>query len=95
MRTPEYSEIRAIVLDDLAPMDFADKPIDKYAEYSKTKYVDMATKLAQDWFWIRFYNNILTPYWETEMQDFIHGLNHCFMWGVAAGQNVEKNVNQG
>lgn len=86
-----YPDIFKMVREDLNQFDFADSPIDKYADHCKSHYLQMAAKLADDYYQI-VWAACDSPSPEEELQDFIHGLSHCFMWGIAAGQNIERNV---
>ena len=85
-----FEDIEKMVREDLDKFDFADHPIDKYAAYSKDKYINQATWLALG---KHIDSSGIIRCEGIELMDFIHGLNHCFMWGIAAGQNVERNVN--
>ena len=79
----EYAAIEAKVTADFDKFDFADKPMEKYCGYNRTKHIQMATQLTLNAFaWKQCYTM-------TEVDDFIHGLNHIFFNGVAAGQAFE------
>ena len=79
----EYVTIEAKVAADFDKFDFADKPMKKYYDYNRTKHIQIATQLTLNAFaWKQCYTM-------TEVDDFIHGLNHLFFNGVAAGQNFE------
>ena len=54
-----------------------------YCEYNKEKHLSMCVNLVRQAFtWKQCYST-------TELYDFIHGLNHLFFNGVAAGQCFE------
>lgn len=78
-----YHEIEAKVIADFDEFDFADKPMEQFCHYHRTKHIQMATQLTLNAFaWKQCYSM-------TEVDDFIHGLNHVFFNGVAAGQSFE------
>lgn len=79
----EYAAIEKMVTLDFDEFEFADKPMEHYCNYHRTKHIQMATQLTLNAFaWKQCYSM-------TEVNDFIHGLNHVFFNGVAAGQNFE------
>lgn len=79
----EYAAIEEKVTADFNTFDFADKPMEKYCAYHRTKHIQMATNLTLNAFaWKRCYTL-------GEVDDFIHGLNHVFFNGVGAGQCFE------
>ena len=68
---------------DFDKFDFADKPMQQYCEYHRNKHILMVVQLTKQ----RFAHE--TAYEWQEVEDFIHGLNHLFFNGVAAGQCLE------
>jgi len=85
----EYTAIEALVRQDFEKFDFADQPMTKYCEYNKEKHLSMCVNLVRQAFtWKQCYS-------ATELYDFIHGLNHLFFNGVAAGQWFERNREDG
>jgi len=85
----EYAAVRILVEQDFNGFDFADKPMEKYCAYNRTKHIQLATQLVCQSFRDKTYFDY------EEVNDFIHGLNHIFFNGVAAGQSFawtkEKN----
>ena len=82
----EYMKIAEKVTHDFDAFDFADKPMETHCPYNRTKHIQMATQLTLNVFsWKECYSM-------TEVDDFIHGLNHLFFNGVAAGQSFEQWV---
>lgn len=72
---------------DFDKFDFADKPMQKYCEYNRTKHIQMCVQLVINYIEA---TNYVTNYLDAvEIDDFIHGLNHIFFNGVAAGQSFE------
>lgn len=72
------------VRKDFDEFDFADKPMEKYCAYNRTKHIQMATQIIF---------NCLKRGDSLSMQDvddLVHGLNHLFFNGVAAGQAFER-----
>ena len=64
-------------------MDFKNKPMETYCAYNRTKHIQMTTQIVFNAFsWKQCYSM-------TEVDDMIHGLNHLFFNGVAAGQFFE------
>lgn len=80
----EYAEIEEKVTTDFDTFDFADKPMENYCAYNYMKHIQMATQLTLNAF------SEKACYSETEIDDFVHGLNHLFFNGVAAGQSFER-----
>lgn len=83
----ERAAIEKKIAEDFDKFDFADKPMQKYCEYHRTKHIMMAAQLV-----INFIEaaNYVTNYPSAiEVDDMIHGINHVFFNGVAAGQNFE------
>ena len=71
------------VQEDFDKFDFADKPMKKCCEYHRTKHIQMATQIVV---------NCIESNYDISMHDIddlIHGLNHLFFNGVAAGQTFE------
>ena len=77
------AELASMVQEDFEQFDFADQPMTKYCLYHKNKHINMAAQMAYNFIECGDY---ITP---IEVKDFIHGLNHIFFNGVAAGQNLE------
>jgi len=75
--------IEHFVTEDFDQFDFSDEPMKKYCTYNRTKHIQMATQLVRQ----RFENEAVIDW--TEIEDYIHGLNHIFYNGVAAGQTFE------
>ena len=69
---------------DFDKFDFTDKPMEKYCAYNRTKHIQMATQIVIQ----AFGENADSP--SRYVADFIHGLNHIFFNGVAAGQSFER-----
>ena len=89
----ERAAIEKKIAEDFDKFDFADKPMEKYCDYHRDKHVKMATQLT-----INAFTGKKT-YLISEVEDFIHGLNHVFFNGVGAGQcfewSKEKEKNEG
>lgn len=68
---------------DFDRFDFTDKPMEKYCAYNRTKHIQMATQIVIQ----AFGAHADSP--SRYIEDFIHGLNHIFFNGVAAGQSFE------
>lgn len=79
----EYAAIEEMVMVDFDAFDFVDKPMQKYCYYHRDKHIKMATQLTLNAFAGK------SMYLMSEIEDFIHGLNHIFFNGVAAGQCFE------
>ncbi len=77
----DYNFIADLVRQDFNQFDFADQPMEKYCGYHKLKHIDMVTHLV--------INTFHSGESFTTIQDFVHGLNHIFFNGVAAGQSFE------
>ena len=75
------------VRNDFDEFDFADKPMEKYCAYNRTKHIQMATQIVQNYCDGTFIDDYTTE----DVNDLIHGLNHLFFNGVAAGQAFEWN----
>jgi len=79
----EYTAIETLVRQDFEQFDFADQPMEKYCKYNKNKHISMSVNLVRQAFgWKNHFN-------AAELNDFIHGLNHLYFNGVAAGQSFE------
>jgi len=70
--------------NDFDKFDFSDKPMQKLF-YHRTKHIQMATQIVMNCIELGDYVSI------TDINDLIHGLNHLFFNGVAAGQAFEWN----
>ena len=75
------------IIADFDQFDFADKPMERYCAYHRTKHIQMATQLTLNF--IELGDYVSTD----DINDFIHGLNHIFFNGVAAGQAFEWKKN--
>jgi hypothetical protein len=82
----DYDFIAELVQQDFNQLDFADQPMEKYCGYLKLKHINMVTHLVVDTF------HAGESF--TTIQNFIHGLNHIFFTGVAAGQAYEWHKNK-
>ena len=81
----ERAKIEKLIQEDFEAFDFANQPMTEYCEYNKNKHIQMATQIVMNAFsWKQCYSL-------TEVDDMIHGLNHLFFNGVAAGQFFERN----
>lgn len=88
----ERAAIEKKITEDFDKFDFTDKPMEKYCGYNRTKHIQMAAQLVINYIEATNYvTNYLTA---VEVDDFIHGLNHVFFNGVAAGQNFEWERNK-
>lgn len=89
----EYAAIEEMVTVDFNTFDFADKPMEKYCGYHRDKHIKMTVQLT-----INAFTGKKT-YLISEVEDFIHGLNHVFFNGVGAGQcfewSKEREKNEG
>ena len=83
MSNLERAAVEALITKDFDQFDFADKPMEKYCAYNRTKHIQMATQLVCN----AFQHQSCVD--SVEVEDFIHGLNHLFFNGVAAGQSFE------
>ena len=80
----DAATIEKKIIEDFNQMDFKNKPMETYCAYNRTKHIQMATQLVLNAFsWKQCY--VLS-----EVDDMIHGLNHLFFNGVAAGQYFEQ-----
>ena len=68
---------------DFDEFDFNDKPMEHYCAYNRTKHVLSAAQIVMN-----YIEKCGTPTVQ-EVDDLIHGLNHIFFNGVAAGQSFE------
>ena len=84
MNNLEYAAVELLVTKDFDAFDFADKPMEKYCAYNRTKHIQMATQLT-----IQAFSEPIGYFDAATVEDFIHGLNHLFFNGVAAGQSFE------
>lgn len=82
----EYQTIETMVRNDFEAFDFNDSPIERYCQWNKKHQIQMATQLT-----IQAFSN-KTCYGMWEVEDFIHGLNHLFFFGVGAGQSLEREM---
>ena len=71
------------VRKDFDEFDFADNPMEKYCAYNRTKHIQMATQIVVNCIELGDYVSM------RDIDDLIHGLNHIFFNGVAAGQSFE------
>lgn len=79
----EYAAIEEKVTADFDAFDFAGYLMEKYCAYHRVKHIQMAVNLTLNAFAWK------TCYTSSEVDDFIHGLNHVFFNGVSAGQCFE------
>lgn len=80
----EYAAVRILVEQDFNRFDFIKKSMEKYCDYNRTKHIQLVTQLVCQSFKDKTYFD------HEEVNDFIHGLNHIFFNGVAAGQSFER-----
>lgn len=71
------------VRKDFDEFDFTDKPMEKYCAYNRTKHIQMATQIVVNCLNCGDYPSM------QDIDDLVHGLNHLFFNGVAAGQSFE------
>ena len=71
------------VREDFDTFDFADKPMEKFCEYHRAKHISMATQIVLNTIELGDYVSMI------DINDLIHGLNHIFFNGTAAGQAFE------
>jgi hypothetical protein len=83
-----YAEIEEKVIADFSIFDSANNLMEKRCAYNYMKHIQMATQLTINVF------SEKTCYSETEIDDFVHGLNHLFFNGVAAGQSFADRYNK-
>ena len=75
--------ISQMIEEDFDKFDFADKPMERYCAYNRSKHIQMATQIVLNAFaWKECYSFV-------EVTDMVHGLNHLFFNGVTAGQSFE------
>lgn len=72
------------VQKDFDQFDFEDKPMEKYCAYNRTKHIQMATQIVLNCIELGDYVSMI------DIIDLVHGLNHLFFNGVAAGQSFER-----
>lgn len=85
MKNLAYAAVELLVSKDFDEFDFDDKPMKNRCSYFRTKHIQLATQLTVK----HFESSAALD--ATEIKDFIHGLNHLFFNGVAAGQYFEWN----
>ena len=83
MKDTMYELINEKVENDFNKFDFADKPMEKYCMYHRTKHIQMATQIVMNCIELGDYVSAM------DINDLIHGLNHLFFNGAAAGQTLE------
>jgi hypothetical protein len=66
--------------NDFDKFDFSDKPMQKLF-YHRTKHIQMATQIVMNVIELGDYVSM------RDIDDLVHGLNHLFFNGVAAGQS--------
>ena len=71
------------VREDFDKFDFNDKPMEKYCLYYRNKHIQMATQIVVNYLECGDHPSM------QDIDDLIHGLNHMFFNGVAAGQAFE------
>ena len=85
----KYETIEEYVRQDFNVFDFNNRPVRKNCEYNVNKHIAMCVNLVQQAFsYKQCYSN-------AELNSFIHGLNHLFFNGLAAGQWFERNRKDG
>ena len=77
------------VRNDFDEFDFAGNPMQKFCEYYKAKHISMATQIVMNAIEYGDYVSAI------EINDMVHGLNHIFFNGVAAGQAFERFKKEG
>ena len=75
--------VAAKIAADFDEFDFANKPMEKYCAYNRTKHIQMATQIVVNCIEFGAYVSM------QDIDDLIHGLNHIFFNGVGAGQSFE------
>lgn len=70
------------VENDFDKFDFSDKPMQKLLYY-RTKHIQMATQIITNCIELSNYVSV------EDINDLVHGLNHLFFNGAAAGQALE------
>ena len=80
----DYQTVETMVRQDFEAFDFSNSPIEKKCAWHKKQYIRMATQMVLN----AFSNK--TCYLMSEVEDFIHGLNHLFFLGVGCGQSMER-----
>lgn len=80
-----YNAIKQIVQMDFNKFDFSDKPMEKYCAYNRAKHIELATQMV-----INAFPDDGRHHSIVKIRDMIHGLNHIFFNGVAAGQSFER-----
>lgn len=83
MKGLAYAAVELLISKDFNEFDFNDKAMEERCAYFRTKHIQLATQLTVQ----RFENDMALD--AAEVKDFIHGLNHLFFNGVAAGQCFE------
>lgn len=83
MKDTMYELIKEKVENDFNEFDFANKPMEKYCMYNRTKHIQMATQIVMNYIELGDYVSAM------DINDLVHGLNHLFFNGVAAGQSFE------
>lgn len=85
MKDVTWELIQEKVENDFDQFDFADKPMEKYCAYNRTKHIQMATQIVMNCIELGDYVSVM------DINDLVHGLNHLFFNGVSAGQAFEWN----
>ena len=73
----DYQKIEDKVRADFE--SFSNGDVEKVSQYEKKHFISMATHLTVQAFECK------TFYYNYEIDDFIHGLCHCFFLGYSAG----------
>lgn len=71
------------IANDFDRFEFTDASMEQYCSYHRSKHIAMATQIVMN-----YINNTDYAYLD-DINDLIHGLNHIFFNGVAAGQTFE------
>ena len=83
MKDTMWTLVNEKVENDFNQFDFADKPMEKYCAYNRTNHIQMATQIVMNCIELGDYVSA------ADINDLVHGLNHLFFNGVAAGQTLE------
>ena len=84
----DYMTIEMMVRQDFETFDLLSSPIERHCPWHKKRHISMATQLT-----INAFSN-KTCYLVSEVEDFVHGLNHLFFLGVGCGQTLEYDEHE-
>lgn len=79
-----YQNVETLVRQDFEAFDFSNSPIERCCQWHKKRHIHMATQLTLN----AFSNK--SCYMKSDVEDFVHGLNHLFFLGVGCGQTMER-----